>query len=137
MYSAPVSYNHHNHWATPAYQTHAHGPHYHNHGYHTHTPAYQSYAPAYQPYASSYQPYASAYQPYASAYTPVHNYHNVHQTVGNGNYGYGVYAQDDVVHRNLYSGRQSYEREVDFVPVGNQYQPYTGYPAEIHQHYVR
>ncbi|UJR10669.1 hypothetical protein I4U23_014864 [Adineta vaga] len=60
-----------------------------------------------------------------------------YQTIGYGNYGYGIYTQDVEVHRNLFTGRVNIEREIDFVPLGhNHFQPYTGFPAAIHQHYI-
>ncbi|CAF4080767.1 unnamed protein product [Adineta steineri] len=38
---------------------------------------------------------------------------------------------------SLYSRRVNVEREVDFIPIGNNYyQPITGIPASIHQHYI-
>ncbi|CAF4123359.1 unnamed protein product, partial [Adineta steineri] len=52
-------------------------------------------------------------------------------------YGYGVYSQDVELYRNPYTGRLNVEREVDFIPIGNQYyQPITGIPASIPQHYI-
>jgi hypothetical protein len=60
-----------------------------------------------------------------------------YQTVGYGNYGYGIYTQEADVYRNLFTGRLNTEREVDFVPLTtNHFQPYTGYAAAIHQHYI-
>ncbi|CAF0761904.1 unnamed protein product [Adineta steineri] len=54
-----------------------------------------------------------------------------------GNYGYGIYSQDVELYRNPYTGRLNVEREVDFIPIGNNYyQPITGIPAAIHQHYI-
>ncbi|CAF1653590.1 unnamed protein product, partial [Adineta steineri] len=53
------------------------------------------------------------------------------------NYGYGIYSQDVELYRSPYTGRVNVEREVDFIPIGNQYsQPITGIPATIHQHYI-
>jgi hypothetical protein len=60
-----------------------------------------------------------------------------YQTVGFGNYGYGIYTQEADVYRNLFTGRLNVEREVDFTPLtANHFQPYTGYAAAIHQHYI-
>ncbi|CAF0857812.1 unnamed protein product [Adineta steineri] len=63
-------------------------------------------------------------------------WNNDYQTVGYGNYGYGIYTQDVELSRNPFTGRINLEHEIDFVPLGNQFQPYTGFPASIHQHYI-
>ncbi|CAF1108690.1 unnamed protein product [Adineta ricciae] len=70
-----------------------------------------------------------------AATVPINSWNNDYQTVGYGNYGYGIYTQDVEVHRNPFTGRVNIEREVDFVPIGNHFQPYTGFPAAIRQHY--
>jgi len=59
-----------------------------------------------------------------------------YQTIGFGNYGYGIYTQDVEVHRNPFTGRVEVERDLDFVPLGNSiFGPYGGPPYGIHQSY--
>ena len=68
---------------------------------------------------------------------PINSWNNDYQTIGYGNYGYGIYTQDVEVYRNSFTGRTNIEREVDFVLLSNRYfQPHTGFPAAIHQHYI-
>ena len=68
----------------------------------------------------------------------INSWNQDYQTVGYGNYGYGMYSQDVEVHRNPYTGRVNVERDIDFVPVGNNYfRPYAGYNSGVHQHYHR
>ncbi|CAF0882042.1 unnamed protein product [Adineta steineri] len=76
-------------------------------------------------------------QPIA-AISPMNNtWTRNYQTIDFGNYGYGIYSQDVELYRSPYTGRVNVEREVDFIPIGNQYsQPITGIPATIHQHYI-
>ncbi|CAF0815197.1 unnamed protein product [Adineta steineri] len=69
--------------------------------------------------------------------TPINTWNTDYRTITYGNYGYGVYSQDVELYRNPYTGRLNVEREVDFIPIGNQYyQPITGIPASIRQHYI-
>ncbi|CAF1105559.1 unnamed protein product [Adineta steineri] len=75
-------------------------------------------------------------QPIA-AISPMNSWNRDYQTITYGNYGYGIYTQDVELYRNPYTGRVNVEREVDFTPIGNNYyQPITGIPASIHQHYI-
>ncbi|CAF1218252.1 unnamed protein product [Adineta steineri] len=75
-------------------------------------------------------------QPIA-AISPMNSWNTNYQTISYGNYDYGIYSQDVELYRNPYTGRVNVEREVDFIPIGNQYsQPITGIPAAIHQHYI-
>ncbi|CAF1562014.1 unnamed protein product [Adineta steineri] len=72
-----------------------------------------------------------------AAITPMNTWNRDYQTITYGNYGYGIYSQDVELYRNPYTGRLNVEREVDFIPIGNNYyQPITGIPAAIHQHYI-
>ena len=74
---------------------------------------------------------------FATPAVPINSWNNDYQVVGYGNYGYGIYTQDVDVYRNPWTGRPMIEREVDFVPLGHRhFQPYTGVPAAIHQHYL-
>jgi hypothetical protein len=67
----------------------------------------------------------------------INSWNQDYQTIGYGNYGYGLYSQDVALHPNPMMGRMNVERELDFVPVGNShFQPYTGFPASIYQHYI-
>ena len=73
-------------------------------------------------------------QPYGG----INSWNQDYQTVGYGNYGYGIYSQDVEVHRNPFTGRVNVERDIDFVPVGgNPFGAYGGFPGAIHQHYHR
>jgi hypothetical protein len=74
-----------------------------------------------------------------AAIAPINNWNTDYQTIGYGNYGYGIYTQDVELIRNPFTGRLNLEREVDFVPLGSSlshFQPYTGFPAAIRQHYI-
>ncbi len=72
----------------------------------------------------------------ATPLMPINSWNQDYQTVGFGNYGYGIYSQDVEVYRNPFTGRVNIERDVDFVPLGNRYfSPYASFPAAYHQHY--
>jgi hypothetical protein len=59
-----------------------------------------------------------------------------YQTVGFGNYGYGIYLQDVEVYRNPFTGRANIERDVDFIPLtGNPFRSYAGFSVAIDQQY--
>ncbi len=66
----------------------------------------------------------------------INSWNQDYQTVGFGNYGYGIYSQDVEVYRNPITGRMNVEREIDFVPVGNTFRPYASFPAAVYHHYV-
>ncbi|CAF1245139.1 unnamed protein product [Adineta steineri] len=73
-----------------------------------------------------------------AAISPMNNsWNRNYQTISYGNCDYLIYSQDVELYRNPYIGRVNVEREVDFIPIGNQYfQSITGIPAAIHQHYI-
>ncbi|CAF4051411.1 unnamed protein product, partial [Rotaria magnacalcarata] len=57
-------------------------------------------------------------------------------TIGYGNYGYGIYSQDFDIHQNPFTGYVSVERDLDFIPFGNNtFSPYRSFPMVVHQHY--
>ena len=66
----------------------------------------------------------------------INSWNQDYQTVGFGNYGYGIYSQDVEVYRNPITGRVNVERELDFVPVGNAFRPYGSFPAAVFHHYI-
>ena len=75
---------------------------------------------------------------FGQPYGAINSFNQDYQTVGYGNYGYGIYSQDVEVHRNPFTGRVNVERDIDFIPVGNSvFRPYAGYTLPIHQHYHR
>jgi hypothetical protein len=75
---------------------------------------------------------------YGQPYGAINNVSQDYQSVGYGNYGYGIYSQDVEVHRNPFTGRVNVERDIDFTPVGNSvFRPYAGYSFPVHQHYHR
>ncbi|UJR37342.1 hypothetical protein I4U23_030050 [Adineta vaga] len=60
-----------------------------------------------------------------------------YRTIGYGNYGFGIYTQDSDIYMNPLTGHVGVEREIDFTPLNyNQFQPYTGIPSSIRQHYI-
>lgn len=65
----------------------------------------------------------------------INSWNQDYQTVGNGNYGYGIYSRDVEVHRNPFTGRVNIDEDVDFFPLGSAFTPYGGYRPVIHQHY--
>ena len=70
-------------------------------------------------------------------YGAINSWNQDYQTVGYGNYGYGIYSQDVEVHRNPFTGRVNIERDLDFVPLGGagMFNSYRGFPYGLHQHY--
>jgi hypothetical protein len=59
-----------------------------------------------------------------------------YQTIGYGNYGYGLYVQDIELMPNPFSRGLHVERDIDYIPLGNSgFGAYAGIPAIIHQHY--
>ncbi|CAF1431391.1 unnamed protein product [Adineta steineri] len=67
----------------------------------------------------------------------LNNFNGNYQTIGFGNYGYGIYTQESAMYRNPWDGHIGVEREVDFTPLDvYHYQPITGIPASIRQHYI-
>jgi len=66
----------------------------------------------------------------------INSWNQDYQTIGYGNYGYGIYSQDVEVHRNPFTGRLNIDRDVDFIPLGNStFGLYGGFRPPIHQHY--
>lgn len=66
----------------------------------------------------------------------INSWNQDYQTVGIGNYGYGIYSQDVEVHRNPFTGLVRVERDVDFIPIRNSgFGSYANYPFPVHQHY--
>ena len=65
------------------------------------------------------------------------NWNGDYHTIGFGNYGYGIYTQDSAMYVNPWNGHLGVEREIDFTPLDAlHFQPYTGVPAAIRQHYI-
>jgi len=67
---------------------------------------------------------------------PINSLDQDYQTVGFGNYGYGIYSQDVELYRNPFTGHLNVSRDIDFIPLGNSaFRPYASFPAAYHQHY--
>ncbi|CAF3325704.1 unnamed protein product [Rotaria socialis] len=72
----------------------------------------------------------------ASRVQPINNWNRDYAAISYGNYGYGIYTQDFDVHRNPFTGYVYLERDLDFIPLGNNtFSPYRSFPMAIHQHY--
>ena len=66
----------------------------------------------------------------------VNDWNRNYQTIGYGNYGYGIYRQNIDLVRNPFSAGLHLERDIAFIPIANNpFGIYTGYPSIIHQHY--
>lgn len=66
----------------------------------------------------------------------INSWNRDYQTVGFGNYGYGIYTQDVELQRNPFTGGLNVGHDIDFIPLSNStVGPYASFPAAYHQHY--